>query len=300
MNNRSLASGVGFCLLWVGAFSQSDEGPPHSRASAYGALWRGDPLTSDQLQIVASDAGISPAQISQMKLRDRFALLARRLKLPLEIAGFSESMLSDEEFRLFKGRRPGWGALMLNAGFWSKGAGRYDGDRFMAYLLFRAEAYYLYRSHYDADHCAWLVEEMSPSMQVLRQALAGSASEWWVDAGVPTGRDLEFRQSVDPSQDPSRTLKALTEYALRSVAQKAADNWALHRYHMRYGAPEPLIAEHVRERERALAWDFNRARSAMTRAERLAFQKLLQSPFHYVRPAAQLSQATYDPPLQNR
>ena len=52
-------------------------------------------------------------------------------------------------------------------------------------------------------------------------------------------------------------------------------------------------------RERALAADFNRARSAMTRSERLTFQKLLKSPFRYARrTGAAQSEPEYDPEIK--
>ena len=286
---------LGFFWVAGSPVRAEDSSESARRTQALGAFSRGESLSWDQLQVVASEAGVSPKQISELKLKDRVTQMIQRFRLPLEVSGYSNGLAPDEEFRLYRGRQPGRGGMLLNASFWSKGAGIYDTDAYLAYLLFRADAYFAYRSHFDAEHAAWIVEEESPAMQVLKAALEGSEVSWRVDDGPPTGRDLEFRQSLDPSKDPARTLKTLTEFALRCVAQKASDDWALLRFGREVGAPDTLITDRVRRRERALAWDFSRARSAMTRAERMAFQKLLKSPFRYVRQQGRpSSEAVYD------
>jgi len=266
------------------------------RTQAFDAFNRGEALSWDQLEVVATEAGVSREKLAEIRLKDRAERLIRKYRLPLEISGFSDGMDPDEEFRLFRGRRTGYGALLFNAAFWSRNLPRDDNDDFLTYLLFRAQAYYVYRSHYDSEHCAWIVEEESPSMQVLKTALSGSQADWSVDDSAPAGRDLEFRHSIDPSGNAAKTLKGLIEYALRAVAQKAADDWAKERYQQHLGITSPVVTERIRQREHALADDFNRARSAMTRSERLSFQKLLNSPFLYARTkGGPASDPTYDP-----
>ena len=289
-------------ICWGGSWSHSDDSSGHDRQSkALSAFSRGDALSWDQLEVVASQAGLSRQQIAEMKLKARVERLIQQFHLPLEVSGFSDGMDPDQEYRLFKSRRPDRGTLLLNAGFWAAGAGVYDTDAYLTYLLFRAEAYFIYRSHYDAEHGAWIVAEESPSMQVLRTVLDSSETRWVVDDGPPTGRDLEFRKQMDPSQNPERTLKALVEYALRAVAHKASDDWALERYRREVGPVDPLVERRVAQRERTLAWDYSRARGAMTRAERISFQKLVKSPFRFARSrGAPASEPVFDPEVTPR
>jgi len=276
---------IAIALFAFGPFSARPANADDRREKALDAFNQGEALSWDQLEVVATEAGVSREKIAEMKLKDRAERLIRKYRLPLEISGFSEGMDPDEEFRLFKGRRPGYGALLFNADFWSKGAGVYDNDAFLSYLIFRAQAYYIYRTHYDSEHCAWIVGEESPSMQVLKTAIDGSQANWAADDNPPAGRDLEFRESLDPSRNASKTLRALIEYALRTVAQRASDDWALLRCRKQLGITPPLVTECIRRRERSLAADFSRARSAMTRSERLAFRDTLKSPFRYTRQA---------------
>ena len=279
----------------TGARSDNTDGDER-RTQAFGAFSRGETLSWDQLEVVATEAGVSREKIAEMKVKDRAERLVRRFHLPLELAGFSGGMAPEEEFRLYKGHRPGYGALVLNTAFWDKQAETYDNDPYITYLLFRAEAYFTYRSRYDAEQGAWIVEEESPSMQTLKAALDDSAANWMITDDPPTGRDLEFRKSLDPAGNSPRALKALVEYALRTVAQKASDNWAAGRYRRELGVTSPLVSERIRRRERLLAVDFNRARSAMTGAERRAFRKLLKTPFRYVRhPGEAASEPVFDP-----
>ena len=247
---------------------------------------------------MATQAGLSKEQIAQLKLKDRMNRLAQQFQVRIDVSDFSGGMGPDEEFRLYKGPKAGKAVLILNSDFWSRGTGIYDNDAYLVYLLFRAEAYYFYRSRYDAEHCAWIVEEDSPSMQILKRALNSSQTDWMVDEGEPSGRDIEFRRQLDPTQTPTKTLKALVEFALRAIAKKAADDWAELRFRKAVGKTSPKIDEAILRRERALAADFNRARSAMTRSERLAFQNLMKSPFRYSRRTGEAaSDPVYDPEI---
>src|SRR5690242_18985096 len=93
--------------------------------------------------------GLSSAQAAQLRFLDRVEALIARHGLHLEIAGFSAKMPATQEFRLQRGRKPGHGAVMFNPRFWA--AHGYDDERFLSYVLFRAEAAYFYRSHFDAE-----------------------------------------------------------------------------------------------------------------------------------------------------
>src|ERR1700753_901512 len=110
-------------LLWGGSAARAEKG---KKDEAIGAFLRGDDLSWDQLEVVATEAGVSHEQILEMKIRDRLEQLITHYQLPLDIAGFSKGMAAGEEFRLYKSHRPNRGALLLNDAFWSKAAGVYD------------------------------------------------------------------------------------------------------------------------------------------------------------------------------
>ncbi len=268
----------------AGQAADRNKSEDKDRSSVYGAFLRGDSMSWQQLEVVAKDAGVSGNRLQELAIKDRAIRLIGRYHLPLEVADFSDGMLADEEFRLAKGSKPGWASIQFNREFWDKGAALYNNDVFLTYLLLRAQAYFYYRSHYDSEHCTWIVRETSEplesSFQVLRSHLNDSDAQEESSA-APGDRDLEFRRRLDPSQDPVKTLKKLIEFALRCIAQKAADDWALMNYRRRVGEPPTLIANYVKARERGLASDFGRARFAMTLPERLAFHRVLKTPFRY-------------------
>lgn len=238
--------------------------------------------------VTPESLGLSHDQTVQLQLLDRANQLIERFHLPLGIAGFSNQIRRDEEYRLYKGRQPGHADLMLNSRFWITD-GYYDSDAYLVYVLFRASADYFYRRHFDADHCAWLVESdaepMRAAFSILKGSVDDSSASWLHSDSHPTDRDEEFRKSIDPSGNPVIILQVLTRYALQAIEQRAADDWAVAHYHKMFKEPETsLISQRVDERERALAWDFSRAVSAMTLPERLAFRKILKSPFRYTNP----------------
>ena len=267
--------------------ASDDEAPPPDprvRHSAYGAFSRGEDMTWDQLEVVAKDAGITGSQLRDLKMRDRALRLIQRYKLHLEVSGTSTEQSPDEEFRVNKGSTPAVGVVEFGSAFWDQHPTLANDDTFLAYLLFRAQAYYAYRSHYDAEHCTWIVREESEPLNnaftILRAELNDSASS--EESRVPpTDRDLEFRRSLEPSGDPVRTLKKLIDYALRCIAQKASDNAAVEKYRAEIGEPPAMVWQRVRSRERVLASDFGRARFAMSLGERMTFHKILKTPFRY-------------------
>jgi len=241
---------------------------------------------SPRPEVTPESLGLSHEQAVQLKLLDRANQLIERFQLPLGIAGFSNQIPRDEEYRLYQGRRRGRADLLLNGHFWISD-GYYDSDAYLVYVLFRATADYYYRRHFDADHCAWLVESDAEPMRaaalsILKGSVDASAASWLHSDNQPTDRDEEFRKSIDPSGNPVKILQVLTRYALQAIEQRAADDWAVAHYHKMFKEPETsLISQRVNERERALAWDFSRAVSAMTLPERLSFRRVLKSPFRY-------------------
>lgn len=264
-------------------FAASKEEPP-SRSSTYGAFHRGETLSWDQLQVVADDVGMNPQRLREMQLKDRLTRLIQKYRLPLEIGGFAGQMKADEEFRIYKGKTSGRALLQMNSEFWKTNDVLAENEAFLLYLLFRANAYYVYRDRYDAEHCTWLLQEAEPlagSFEVLRAALDQSDVEGNRHQVPPTPRDVEFRRSIDPTGDPNRTLRALIEYALRAVAQRASDGWAVQQYRARVGSLPSVVEDAVRRRGRALAADFGQARFAMTLQERMTFHRLLKTPFRY-------------------
>ncbi len=288
-----------FCaLLSMGTRAAEDEpSESKSRASAYGAFSKGEAMSWDQLQVVAQDAGISGNQLLQLKVKDRFVRLIARLKLPLEVTGFSSNMPKDEEFRIVKGSKVGVSGLELNSDYWAKLDPAHDDDAYVTYLLLRADAFAQYRNHYDPEHCTWIVREesepLSASFKVLRTTLNDSAAD---EEGrtPPTERELEFRKTLEPSGDPAKTVRKLIEYALRCIAQSAADNVALVRFRQSGLTPPPDILARINARQRVLASDFGRARFAMTLSERIVFHRILKTPFRYVAQARPKSQPSGD------
>ena len=223
--------------------------------------------------------------VVQAKLMSRAEQLVERYDLPVAVAGFTDHMPRDQEYKLFQGRRPNEGAVLLNSRFWVDGQ-YYDSDSYLHYALFRAAAEYFFRRYFDADHGAWNVASVAGPMQtvmgIFRESTDISEASWTDDKSEMSPRDAEFRRSMDPSGDPVNILRGLTRYAFSAIEQRAADEWAVAHYHKVFKEPETgLIQKHVRDRERALAWDFNRATSAMTLGERVAFRHMLKSPFQY-------------------
>src|ERR1700733_2774047 len=100
--------------------ANQEETEEKSRVSAYGAFSRGDALTWDQLQIVAQDAGMSPAQLNELKIRDRVLRIIQKFNLPLQLVGFSSGLSSDEEFRVSRGSPATLGAVELSSAFWDR------------------------------------------------------------------------------------------------------------------------------------------------------------------------------------
>jgi hypothetical protein len=277
---------LGLLLLLPRPLPASDAKKSSSldRTSIYEAFSRGDSLTWEQLEVVAKDTGMSGSPLHELKIKDRVTRLIERYRLPLEFIGFAGGASSEEEFRLYRGSKSGVGKIEFNSKFWTPNAELYENDAYLTYLLFRAQAYFMYRSHYDPEHCTWIVREESEplesSFHMLRAALDDSAEE---ETGQtpPTDRELEFRRTMDPTENKVRTLQKLIEFALQCIAQKAADNWALMTYRQRVGVPTSMILNKVHLRERILASDFGRARYAMTLPERMAFHRVLKTPFRY-------------------
>jgi hypothetical protein len=231
------------------------------------------------------DLGLDRDQMLQLKLLDRANQLITRFQLPLEMAGFTTHLRNDEEFSLYQGRKPGQAGVLLNSHFWIHD-GYYASDAYLVYVLFRATADYDYRRHFDAEHCAWLVETdaepLRATLTVLKGSVDTTAAMWLHSDNQPTDRSEEFRRSIDPSGNPVKILQVLTRYALQAIEQRAADDWAVSHYHKVFKEPETSLIKHrVNERERALAWDFSRAVSAMTLPDRMAFRQVLKSPFRY-------------------
>ncbi len=223
----------------------------------------------------------APAQLHRRQLTDHANRLIQRFRLPLEIAGFSITMRADEDLEIYEGRRPGVGAVLFNAHFWIDD-GYFDSEPYLAYALFRASADFFFRRHFDADRCAWFTEtqaEPLAAMDILKAVSDTSAGAWMRPAPEKMDeRSEEFRQSLDSEGNPVRILRGLVHHALKAVEQRAADVWALAQYQKSFGTSAPgLVGRQVSRRERALAWDFSRAVSAMTLAERLSFRQMLQT-----------------------
>ncbi len=235
----------------------------------------------------AEALGLSHEQTVQMKLVERAEHLIDRFHLPLEIAGFSTPLRKDEEFQLFNGRQPAHASLLLNPHFWID-QGYYDSETYLIYVLFRANADYFFRRHFDSDQCAWLVENDSEAMAGAMTILKGTVNDstaWDLTSSPRTDRGEEFRRSLDPEGNPVRILQALMRYAFKAIEERAADEWAVAHYHKMLHEPETaLIRRRIRERDRALAWDFSRAVSAMTLSERVSFHRALRSPFRSTSP----------------
>jgi hypothetical protein len=301
---RNIALSLLLLLLCVGGqrgFSAPDDNSGNlDRDTVMRSLMWGSSLTEDQMVVAAQEIGITPDQLHEMEIKGRVQQLIHHYQFPLELAGFGDGMLDDEEFRLYKSKKPGVGALRFNSSFWKNNPGLGDDEDYMVYLLLRAQVYYVYRTRYDAEHCAWIVEDESGPLHLyfdeLHRTLQESSVQPVKDPTVLSERDLEFRRLLDPTGNPQKTLHLLIEYALRTIAQKSSDNWALARYREKRGDVPPAILERVRARERSLSYDFGRARFAMTLADRITFQKVLKAPFRYLRrPGHPSSEPVYDP-----
>jgi|GEM_PF-3356501 len=287
------------------ALGQS-EGSPSGRTksvnpdSVMRSLMWGDALSEEQLKVAAGEVGMSPERLQQLELRTRVQQLIARYKLPLEVTEFGEGMLEDEEFRLYKSAKTGLGAVRFNSVFWKKHPELAQDPHYLLYVLFRAQAYYAYRSRYDSEHCAWIVENeaepLNTYFSVLHHTLQEeAAASRPSDPTLLSDRDLEFRHHLDPTDNPRKTLRALIEYALRAIAQKASDNMAIKRYRESIGSLPASVIERVHLRERALAYDFASARFAMTLGERVTFHNILKTPFRYLRRSGEpASEPVYD------
>jgi hypothetical protein len=236
---------------------------------------------------VTDSTVLSPEQTRRVALTGRATDLVKLLHLPLEIAGYSSDMNPDEEFQLYKGRGAGMGAILLNSHLWfDKGLDETHG--YLSYTLFRAAADYYYRRHFDGDRCAWVVESQEENNGGLNALVqSGASTEDWMHELKKdfSNRDEEFRASMDPEGNPDKILKGLVHYALSAVEQRAADLWALSLYRRHISPYVPYaIEKRINQRERALAWDFGRALSAMTLAERVSFRQVLKSPILYENP----------------
>ena len=263
-------------------------------------MW-GQALTEDQMVVAAQEIGLTPDQLHEMEIKGRVRLLIDRYRLPLEVSEFSGGMLTDEEFRLYKAHKARVsGALRFNSLFWKTNPALAEDQGYMLYLLWRAQVYYVYRTRYDAEQCAWIVESEAEPLQayfsVLHKTLEESETQGMKDPTILSERDLEFRKMLDPTGNPQKTLHALIEYALRAIAQKSSDNWAAARYRQTVGEIPESVRLRILARERSLSYDFGRARFAMTIADRITFHKVLKSPFRYQRrPGKPSSEPVYDP-----
>ncbi len=237
---------------------------------------------------------LSPEQVEQKNLETKLVARAQQLaetyQLPVHVAGYSNQLPRDEEYKLYQGPVANQGAIVLNAQFWIDNK-FYDSDTYLHYVLFRAAADYFYRRYFDADRCAWNVEGAAEPLRtavgIFRESSDHSENNWMQENYAMSARDIKFRHSLDPEDNSTRILQKLTHYAFQAIEQRAADEWAVAHYHKIFKESETaLISRRVNERERALAWDFNRATSAMTVGERVAFRQRLKSPYQYTNPGA--------------
>jgi len=193
--------------------------------------------------------------------------------LPIEIAGFSSDMSSNEDYELYRGRQPGMGAILLNPHLWIDQ--RLDENHsYLYYTLFRAAADYYYRRTYDGDRCAWVVasRENPASPEDWMHVLKSEFSQL----------DQNFRNRMDPQGNPDKIFTSLVHYALSAVEQRRADLWALalYRRHVSFFVPG-AVQKRMDEHERVLASDYARALYAMTLPERQSFRQVVKSPELY-------------------
>jgi hypothetical protein len=217
--------------------------------------------------------------------------MVKQLALPLEIGGYSHQLRFDEEYRLDPIAESSRTLITFGDAFWtnyfrgvSPDLNHAEYSRYLLYVLLRAGADEEYLRHFDPERCAWNVqgdaENLTPSLRVLRRTIEAPPTSWLAPDGPVYHTNEAFRRALEPSADATLTTQALVRYGLTSMARRAADLYALEAYERTVGeSPLGTIRRRVRSRERALAWEFGRARSAMTMAERMAFRKALHYAF---------------------
>jgi len=228
-------------------------------------------------------------QVSQGKARllEGTQHLIARMGLGLNVGGFDPTLPKDEEYRLGDTDASGKITVYFSDAFWSAYFAKvniaYNHDTYASYLVYillRAGAEGDYSRYYDAEHLAWVVqgdaEGLSDSLRVLRRTLEFPNTSWHSFDGPVYQPDEDFRRSLAPDGNQAHALQALIRYGLGILSQRAADLYALSHYEKVVGeAPTAQIERRVKQRERIQAWEFGRAKAAMTLAERMAFRTSL-------------------------
>jgi len=217
--------------------------------------------------------------------------MSARMELPFEIAGFASDLRADEEYRLEEVPGTGRNKIVFSDAFWSNFLEQVGPDTrhheyasYLLYVLLRASADVDYLRRYNPERCAWIVqgnaESLTPSLRVLRKSISHPPTSWLAPDGPVYQTNEQFRLTLEPGGNPTRTLQALVRYGLSALARRSADLYALETYEKMVGETPPLrVRRRVDERERVQAWDFSRARSAMTLAERLSFRQSLKNSY---------------------
>jgi hypothetical protein len=248
-------------------------------------------MVAPRSETPAVAAKINPIEKRKKRLLEGAGRLIVRLKLPLQVGGYTTTLRHDEEYKLYKSADDSKATIVFSDAFWNEffrytdtDANHYDYSTYLTYVLIRAGADFDYRKSFDPERLAWTVqgdaETLAPSLRVLRQTIEAPNTSWIAPDGPVYKIDEDFRRSVDPEGNPAKTLQALVRHALGALAQRAADRYALEEYARVVGeSPTRAIRKRVRQNERVLSWEFGRARAAMNMAERMAFRKALQSSF---------------------
>ncbi len=278
------------CLLAAFVQARANDGLPSTLDEA--KTWFNSDVKPTFTAPASPPAVVQARALAQSKARLLVGAqrMAMRLGTSLQIGGYSDDIRADEEYRL-EPIGEGLSRIVFSEKFWNRFFEKTNPDTnhhqyasYLLYVLLRAGADDDYLRRFNPERCAWIVqsdaETLTPSLRILKRSIEEPPTSWLAPDGPVYKTNEAFRLSLEPSGNSAKTIQALVRYGLSAVARRAADLYALQEYEAQAGElPTRLMRERVKQRERVEAWDYGRARAAMTQAERMAFKKMMDTSF---------------------